>query len=250
MYAAFRAFYKAPARMAGGTLIMQGAAALFVYWRARRDPNRGASEQLGLGRGRVGLWAWPIFFLASFVVSWAGAIVMWLGQRAGVLPTAAPLFDRDMHVLAGLSGPAAILVAFLIGPAAGIGEELVMRGFLQRRLMRRWPVWRSIFVTSLLFAAFHLDISHIIGVVPVGVWFGYIAWRADSTRPTIAVHGAIDVMYFLMALVPDIGQPLRDYTIPLSVLGVICLPVSIVILERAGREHARRPGAPEESDAD
>jgi membrane protease YdiL (CAAX protease family) len=247
LYQAYRRSFHTPWGLATGTLMMQAAAGMVVFWRARRDQSAPALVQLGLCRGRVGVWAWPFLFFASWPVSYAGAILTWLGQLMGLIPTKAPYFERDMRALAGAGPGEAVAIAVVLGLCAGFGEEIVVRGYLQHRLMRRWPAWAAIGAGSLLFAAFHLDLSHIVAIVPVGLWLGYVAWRTGSIRATIAVHACIDVTYFLLALLPrDMTEGFRDPWVlwPLGLLALVSFPASIAILEITARRRRAEVSVP------
>ena len=76
----------------------------------------------------------------------------------------------------------------VISLVPGVVEELLFRGFVQRRLLRRLPAITSILITSLLFAAAHLDPMHAAGVAPLGIWLGVIAWRANTIWPAMLGH--------------------------------------------------------------
>jgi membrane protease YdiL (CAAX protease family) len=240
LYTALRRAAYSPWGVTFGSAVMQAAACLTVRWRAKRDRSVRVGEQLGLGPSRVGVWAWPLFYFASVTVGYAGALLTWAGQAAGLLPTKAPFFERDLKALSGASAGESLAIALLLGIAAGIGEEVVIRGYLQRRLMRRWPPLRSILAGALLFAGFHLDMAHIVAIVPVGMWFGYVSWRADSIRPTIAVHLCIDLLYFVLALLPrELTESLRNPALlgALGIVAILSVPASILILEASARRH-------------
>ena len=79
-----------------------------------------------------------------------------------------------------------LFVAVVI--AAPVCEELIFRGFLWRCLQSTLgPLW-TLFVTSLLFAAYHVDPLHIIGVLPIGVVLGILRLGSKSIAPGILAH--------------------------------------------------------------
>lgn len=83
-----------------------------------------------------------------------------------------------------------ILVGLLVTFAPALCEEALFRGFGQRRLLERWPPAAAIGVASFLFALSHGDVQHAAMVFPLGLWFGFVAWRTGSTRASALCHGA------------------------------------------------------------
>lgn len=84
----------------------------------------------------------------------------------------------------------------IIGTAAGVGEELFVRGLLQPRF--------GILLPNLLFAAMHAFQYHwdgVIGVFLIGLVCGFVR-RAYNTSASMLVHGLYDVvvMYLAVAL--------------------------------------------------
>lgn len=90
---------------------------------------------------------------------------------------AASAHDMESYVL--------ILASFM---TAGVCEELVCRGFLMRRLARRWSAQSAIGASAFVFACLHLHPTHALGVLPLGVWLGYLAWKTRSTVTSMIAH--------------------------------------------------------------
>ncbi len=82
--------------------------------------------------------------------------------------------------------PLGLIVIVAVVP--GMVEELLFRGYLQSRLLRRWPPLLAVGVSTLVFSAAHFDVMHVLGVIPLGVWLGTIAWRAGSVWPAMLCH--------------------------------------------------------------
>jgi len=91
---------------------------------------------------------------------------------------------------------AALLVVASIGP--GIGEELFFRGYAQTRLTERWGRWSGIVVASVLFGLLHMDLLHTPMAFAIGVALGWLAERAGSIVPGIAVHVVNNAVSFLL----------------------------------------------------
>ena len=78
-----------------------------------------------------------------------------------------------------------ITIVFL----APIGEELLFRGFLQKKLEESWQdITRAVLVTSLFFAFIHMNPVWIIQIYLLGVILGYLAWKTGSILTSLVLH--------------------------------------------------------------
>ena len=89
-----------------------------------------------------------------------------------------------------------LLVLGSVGP--GLGEELFFRGYAQTRLVSRWGRWAGIVVASLLFGLLHMDLLHAPMAFAIGLALGWLAERAGSIVPGIAVHTINNAISFGM----------------------------------------------------
>jgi membrane protease YdiL (CAAX protease family) len=82
----------------------------------------------------------------------------------------------------------AVPFVLFIALAPGIAEEVLFRGYMQRRFLARWKPWTAILVTSVIFAIYHV-MPHAMGLALVmGIWLGYMAWRSGSVLPGMCCH--------------------------------------------------------------
>lgn len=72
----------------------------------------------------------------------------------------------------------------------GVAEELLFRGVVLRRLLADLRPWLAIGLTAVAFAALHLDAHQAVGVLPIGLYLGLVAWRSGSVWPAIVLHAA------------------------------------------------------------
>ena len=103
-----------------------------------------------------------------------------------VLPFAALL---PSYSLTPWTGALALALFFSLVPP--IAEELLFRGFMQRRLLQRWPPAVAILVTAAVFAIFHGNLPQMIVAFVLGIWLGVIAWRTGSewgSKRTFPMH--------------------------------------------------------------
>ena len=71
---------------------------------------------------------------------------------------------------------------------APLVEELVFRGLLYGWLAGRWGTVVAWIVSSLAFAAAHVELAHVILVLPLGLWFGWLRRRTGSLWPSLVSH--------------------------------------------------------------
>ena len=138
-----------------------------------------------------------VMMLASNIfISW----LVSLGSGAVVDDSSGLFFSRDIWELI-----AWIVIMFVI---VGFSEELLFRGFLQRRMeiyfRGRYDSYKivALVITSFIFAAMHLDLLGLAARFVLGLFMGYLAQKRQYSiiGPTVA-HGfnnaAIVVFVFL-----------------------------------------------------
>lgn len=76
---------------------------------------------------------------------------------------------------------------FVVAILAGIGEELLFRGLIQRMLGPR-KSHAAVWITAILFSAIHLQFYGFIPRLLLGVWFGYLCMWTGSIWVPIAAH--------------------------------------------------------------
>tara|TARA_B100000029_G_scaffold509956_1_gene600312 strand:+ start:1434 stop:2144 length:711 start_codon:yes stop_codon:yes gene_type:complete len=76
-------------------------------------------------------------------------------------------------------------IAMLIAP---ISEEILFRGFLLKKISSRYGPKKSILITSIIFALFHLDLGSIIPVFILGASIGWVKNKTGSLLPCIGIH--------------------------------------------------------------
>ena len=92
------------------------------------------------------------------------------------------------QVTEGIQGVRALQTLAVLGILAPLAEELVFRGLLYGWLAGRWNNLVAFVISSLAFAAAHTEPVHILLVLPLGFWFGWLRWRTGSLVPTIVAH--------------------------------------------------------------
>jgi hypothetical protein len=136
----------------------------------------------------------------------------------------------------------------LIAIAPGIAEELVYRGLLQRGLLQRWSPAAAIVTSALLFALVHGEPAAMVFIVPIGLWFGLVAWRTGSIWPTILTHAGINGLWTASMMTwyrePALQPSLTAIGCVLLALGLVALPFAVRAL-RGAEVRERAPSAPD-----
>ena len=132
----------------------------------------------------------------------------------------------------GWSIPFILFIALL----PGFAEEIMMRGYMQRRLLKRWAPWLAILVSSILFAVMHVTPHAISFAFPIGVWLGYVAWKTDSIWPTIFCHALINGTWNIVNVYSQLLEiPEQTQYVVLGVLfvvGLVCFVFSWSVIRR------------------
>lgn len=101
--------------------------------------------------------------------------------------------------------PAALLVGLaLLAGLAPLVEELVFRGLLYGWLAGRWGSGIAVIGSSLAFAAAHVELAHVILVLPLGLVFGWLRWRSGSLWPSLVAHMANNGLAVAAAALLDV----------------------------------------------
>jgi membrane protease YdiL (CAAX protease family) len=88
----------------------------------------------------------------------------------------------------------------LLAVLAPLVEELVFRGLLYGWVAGRWGGTAGLIVSSLLFAAAHVEPAHVVLVLPLGLLFGWLRRRTDSLVPSLFSHIANNGFALLAAV--------------------------------------------------
>lgn len=84
--------------------------------------------------------------------------------------------------------PELVLSLCLVGIAAAVGEELIFRGILQRYFTKNLSPHIGIILASLIFGAFHLQLSRLLPLAFLGLILGYSYYYTKSIWIPILLH--------------------------------------------------------------
>ncbi len=185
-------------------------------------------ERLSLVRGRWPLWAWIAAAAATPVVGLISTIVMGLFmQESESLKEMSDIFRA--HGKGGFLVP----LALMIGATPAICEEILFRGYVQTRLSRSLRPSIGIAFASVLFAAFHMDYVHALGVLPLGLYLGWITWQSGSLFPAMMGHFVNNALSVVLMTVAGDIDPDAAY-VPLPAVFAVLIVFGCGMLGAAG----------------
>jgi membrane protease YdiL (CAAX protease family) len=136
---------------------------------------------------------------SAYVLAAVGTVALgptgdWLMRLAGELyPNATLGIVPMLNDLVRAMPLLVVWPAFALLP--GISEELAFRGLLQSA---SGPAGVRIALSAILFALVHVDPHHVVGVLPLGLFFAWVASRY-GTLVTIGAHVANNTLAIAMA---------------------------------------------------
>jgi membrane protease YdiL (CAAX protease family) len=163
----------------------------------------------------------------AVAVAWVAALPRHLLEQFDV----GRAFDQPLAARLAFAAAATVV--------APVCEELAFRGYLLSALARRGPLL-AIGLSSLLFAAIHVDPVRFPAVLLLGLLYGWIAWRAGSIWPSAVAHVVNNGIVSAVALV-DPGERLADVAptraevasaLTLGAVGLIALVGLLALLRR------------------
>ena len=124
------------------------------------------------------------------VLGWGVVVMIYLatlGPLEAMLGPAPPGGFLTKAVPSTVPGLAVFLVAMAVFPA--LCEETLFRGTILG-IFERKGVWKGIVYTALLFAIFHITPWIFFPALALGILFGLIAVRTNSTLPAMICHAS------------------------------------------------------------
>jgi len=131
--------------------------------------------------------AWVVAAAIGGLTVWT--FPTWLADRMLTLfPDSHSAIEMVSELLAQSTGLGRVAIVFAIVVTAPIFEELVFRGYLWRLVSMIAPGWVALVVTTLLFAAFHMDAVQSTALLPTALFLGWLRLRSGSILPGIVAH--------------------------------------------------------------
>ncbi len=124
-----------------------------------------------------------------------------------------------------------ILNLIFIAAFAAIGEELFFRGVLQRLFIKAFKnPWAGIFLTALIFSAFHFQFFGFLPRLALGTLLGLIYWFSGSLWTAIAAHFAYDALLVTLAYFkPELAADAEATMFDQSNLATVALFSAVIV---------------------
>lgn len=187
-------------------------------------------ERLGLVKGNWPVWAWIAAAAATPLVGMVSGLVVGLFlDESDALKQMTEIFRQ--HGQSGFLFP----LAMMIGATPAICEELLFRGYIQTRLAKSLGPILGVGIASLLFAAFHLDLVHVVAVFPLGLFLGWVSWQSGSLFPAILGHFVNNVISVVgVVLAPEeepemLALPAVAFTLGILLIGIAGMAIVSVV---------------------
>jgi membrane protease YdiL (CAAX protease family) len=144
----------------------------------------------------------------------------WLAER---LLEIVPEYVSGLEVIGKLlqesAGIGRLVMVGAIVITAPIFEELMFRGYLWRVVEIAAPRWVAAVVTTLLFAAYHLDPVHVIALLPTAAFLGWLRYASGSIVPCILAHLTNNLIATALAFGQD-PEATNTITFGLAITGL------------------------------
>ncbi|MCU0521559.1 MAG: CPBP family intramembrane metalloprotease [Anaerolineae bacterium] len=157
---------------------------------------------------------WMIGVLLNLLSTWV------LGYAPSVAPAQYPA-----------NGLEAVLLTLTAVVVAPVCEELMFRGYVQRAYEAHRP-WVGVVVGGITFAAYHLRFHGFLGLVPIALALGLIAWRTGSLVPGMIVHAGFNAIATVLLIATSFlsMQAVAAVAAGLVCIGVFLLPFSLAAI--------------------
>jgi len=178
---------------------------------------------------------WLVDFNGSMVLpSWMSGVEEAMRQAEDMAA------DATKQILDINTIPQLLFCLFVVGLMAGLSEEMLFRGAMQRTMQdSRLGAHTAIWVTAIVFSAFHMQFFGFLPRMLLGAWLGYLfVWTRSLWVPIIAHtlnNSTVVVMSYLAGkgVVPEgfgdnLGLP-ADGAFPWMATASLVLSVAIAL---------------------
>jgi membrane protease YdiL (CAAX protease family) len=213
---------------------------LLAAFGATKFSKQPPMQRLGFIRSRMPWWAIILFMLAIPFFGFLGQLLLQL-----VMDGMSEQLKMLNKMIGSQTGAMAVAVLVFISIAPAFTEESLFRGYVQRRLLQRWHPAAAIAVSTLLFSIAHVDPGHALGVLPIGLWLGVVAWRCGAVWPAMLCHATQNLLGVAAMLAGVASDEKIDFSDPatrimLAVCGAAVLASVIVMLRLRNRTLAEK----------
>lgn len=124
-------------------------------------------------------------FVASGIVAVYSLAVLLQFIAQKLMPSMGEAISGVLNTVFGETGIVGLILAVIVAP---IAEELLVRGVVMKRAKESFGIVGCIIITALLFSFLHLNPIQGLYVLPMGIFWGYLAYKYDSVIPGLICH--------------------------------------------------------------
>ncbi|HPQ40960.1 MAG TPA: ABC transporter permease subunit/CPBP intramembrane protease [bacterium] len=145
-------------------------------------------------------------------LAWPGCLIFQLGFLPTVIyinnfimkfiPIPEGLMEEFGDSLTGGFSVTALVLLMCVSP--GICEEILFRGTLLGSFRRRWPPWKAILVSSLMFGFLHFSVYRMFATTAIGVGLGWLVVMTGSIYPAMLAHAFNN--YLSLVVAPELDM--------------------------------------------
>ncbi len=172
----------------------------FIWWLIRHRKKENFFKWLGFIKPKLNSKWWVlIIFAAIYYFFYKFDFTVLVSKESMAVLESSSAVTSNAY--AGL-GMAAIIPAFITNFIAnGVGEEILYRGFLNKRLCNKLGAVKGSTVQAVLFALMH-NVLYVVGGVPVGIDFHI--WMFIFTGAAALLLGFLNEKIYNGSIIPGI----------------------------------------------
>lgn len=137
--------------------------------------------------GSYAIQGFPSRILPGLIIGCFGLTIVLLH-----LASLIPMPDAIKQAFLGLMQGNAVIFFVSITLIAPVAEELFFRGWMLRGFLANYSAAKSIWLTAVIFALFHLNPWQAVVALPLGLLFGWLVLRTGSLAPGIIGHFTVN----------------------------------------------------------
>lgn len=161
-----------------------------------------------------------LFIVLGSIACYALAIIIY-EALAICMPRVMSVYEQSMSTaMGGVVGLGAILAVIL----APIGEETALRGIVMNRAKKSFGLIGCMVLSGILFGIFHMNPIQGLYAIPIGMFYGFVAYKFKSVIPSIICH-------FINNLLSMLASGLFSNAI-IDIIIVIVFGVAAVLIGR------------------
>lgn len=122
----------------------------------------------------------------------------------------------DLLKINSLYDAVIVIIAVSIVPA--VCEEAMFRGFIQRSFELKYKPFLAAFITSIFFGVYHFNPYAIVGLIALGFYFGYAAYKSNSILVPVVLHFINNFSAVILYMIFGDEELIQNKAIPQSEL--------------------------------